>query len=131
MQAKYWRIIKSKVNNCGKRGNPPDDAELDKAVFDQCFRGAAATVQYKHVLQVAQKASNNPDACQIEVVGSHTFNDTVTHGVHNVTYDGNGGDNGDTKVDELCVIADNAFAWHHPSLFEDAVVVLSFGKGEE
>lgn len=100
-------------------------------ILHERFRGTSAQAEDNHVLQVAQHTCQYPTARQIDVAGAHTRNDLFRHGVHDIADQCDGGDDGSRLVDEGLVVACDRDTGFQTCLLIDAVVVVSFGEGEE
>ena len=72
------------IDNHKERGNPAEDAELDEMILDETLGGRTAEAEDNHVLEIPQKASQNPTAGEIDIVGPHALDDLWRHGVHDV-----------------------------------------------
>ena len=53
-------------------------------VLDEGFRGGAAEAKDDHVLEVAQKACENPTTGEVDITGAHSLDNLRRHGVHDV-----------------------------------------------
>ena len=82
-------------------------------------------------MQIAEHASQDPAAGEIDVVRSHAGNDIVGHRVHDITDQRNGCHDGCRLVDEGFVVASNAHTGFDTRLLIDTVVVVPLGKGQE
>ena len=100
-------------------------------IFDERLRGTPTQAKDDHVLEIAQHACQHPTTRQIDIAGSHAGYDLFRHRVHDVAHQRHRGDDGRGLVDEGLVVACNRDTRLQARLFVDAVVVITFGEGEE
>ena len=121
----------SQIDNHKERGDPAEDAELDEMILDKTLRGGAAEAEDNHVLEITQKTSQHPAAGKIDITGAHALDDLWRHGIHDVAYQCDGGNDGCGFIDKSFVIASDRNTGFGARLFIDPIVVVTFGEGQE
>ena len=124
-------IVFSQIDDGEEGGEPAEDTELDEVVLDERLRGTATQSEDNHVLQIAQQTGQYPTRGEIDIPGTHPFNDFRRHGVHDIADHRHRGDNGRGLIDEGLVVTRNADAGLDTRLLEDAVVVVALRECQE
>ena len=93
------------IDNHKERSDPAEDTELNEMILDETFCGGATEAEDNHVLEIAQKTGQHPTAGEIDITGAHALDDLWRHGVHDVAYQCDGGNDGCGFIDEGFVIA--------------------------
>ena len=119
------------IYNDKERGDPAQDAELDEVVFDEGLGRGAAEAEDNHVLQIAEHACQHPTARQIDIAGAHSLDDFWRHGVHDVTDEGDAGNDGGGLVDEGLVVTSDGDSRFLARLLIDAIVVIALGESQK
>ena len=100
-------------------------------ILDEALRGGAAEAEDDHVLEIAEETCENPAARKVDITGAHALDHLGRHGVHDVANQSDRGDDGCGLVDEGLVITSYRDTWLGARLFIDAVIIISFGEGQE